>query len=299
MEYLKLPDLKSLATLVAVVEHGGVNEAARRLYVGQPAVTKRLRALDSTFGIKLMQRHGQRLELTAAGRKVYDFARLVLLHHRTLQDDLSSLREGRNQLRLEVNSAIGEHLLPNLLLRFSEAYPQFRIHSRMAYSRQIQTHLATGLADLALLEMAPDHPDILVQKWLDDELLLVCGEHHPLRHAGLIPLTDLHKLKYVLREPTSSMRLELDKALADVGIHDIPLVMEVGSTDTIIEILAAGRYVSFLPRFAVAESLADESLFRIKVEGLRIKRTLWIARTRSNLDNEVAEAFVQLLLQGR
>jgi len=73
----------------------------------------------------------------------------------------------------------------------------------------LPTRLATGLADLALLEQAPDHPDILVQKWLDDELLLVCGPGHALWGSGLVPLAELGQLRYVLREPNFSMRIIL------------------------------------------------------------------------------------------
>jgi len=71
--------------------------------------------------------------------------------------------------------------------------------------------------------------------------------------------------------------------------------MEVGSNDTIVEMLQGGRHVSFLPRFAVAEALAEGSLHHIGIAGLRIQRTLWIARTRATLDNPVAEAFITLL----
>jgi DNA-binding transcriptional LysR family regulator len=295
MEYKILPDLKGVATLRAVVELGGVEQAGRALHIGQPAVTKRLRALDACYGMPLMQREGRRLELTPAGERVYAYSRLVLDHQTILLEDLESLRAGQNRLRLEVTFAIGEHLLPQLLLDFSEANPDYRIESRMGYTRRIQTHLATGLTDLALLEQAPDHPDIVVQKWLDDEIVLVCGPSHPLWESDLIPLGELQKLNYVLRESQSSMRIILDKALQDVGIYHIPINMEVGSTDTIVEMLEHGRHVSFLPRFAVAEGLAEGSLYHIKVEGLRIKRTLWIARTRTNLDNEVAEAFIAKL----
>jgi DNA-binding transcriptional LysR family regulator len=89
------------------------------------------------------------------------------------------------------------------------------------------------------------------------------------------------------------MRLLLDKTLADIGIKDLPVVMEVGSSDVIIEMLQQGQHASFLPRFAVAGALAEESLSHIRIQGLRIKRTLWIARTRTNLDNPVAEAFIR------
>jgi DNA-binding transcriptional LysR family regulator len=295
MEYSNLPDLKHLATLRAVVEQGGVSEAARLLHIGQPAVTKRLRALDGCYAVSLMQRQGRMLELTPAGERVYAFARLVLDHQASLLDDLDSLRSGRNKLRLEVTFTIGERLLPSLLLGFSENYPEYEIESRLGYSRHIQRRLATGLSDLALLEQAPDHPDILVQKWLDDELVLVCGKGHPLWASGLLPVTELDRLDYVLREPQSSMRITLDKALNDIGIEDLPIAMEVGSTDTIVEMLQHGGHVSFLPRFAVDDALQSGSLYHVKVQGLRINRTLWIARTRSNLKNAVAEAFIQLL----
>jgi DNA-binding transcriptional LysR family regulator len=295
MEYRNLPDLSGLATLKAVVELGGVAEAGQALCVGQPAVTKRLRALDNCYGVDLMHRNGRRLELTTAGEKVYAYARLTLDHQTLLLDDLASLRAGQNRLRLEVTSDIGDHMLPDLLLRFADSFPEYRIESRMGYSRRIQTRLATGLSDLALLEQAPDHPDILVQKWLEDDLVLVCGPKHPLWESSLLPIEELRRLSYVLREPRSSMRATLEKALADIGIDQIPIAMEVGSTDTIVEMLQRGKHVSFLPRFAVEEALATGSLYHIKIQGLRINRTLWIARTRSNLNNAVSEAFIQLL----
>ena len=295
MEYRNLPDLKGLASLKAIVELGGVEEAGQALHVGQPAITKRLRALEASYGVNLMKREGRRLELTPPGERVYTYARLVLDHQNSLLDDLEILRAGQNHLRLEVTFSIGEHLLPDLLLQFNDAHPEYRIQSRMGYSRRIQTRLATGLADLALLEHAPEHPDILVQKWLDDELLLVCGPAHPLWGNELLPVTELNNLSYVLREPQSSMRTILDKSLKDIGIHQIPVAMEVGSTDTIVEMLERGKHVRFLPRFAVEDALAENTLYHIKTQGLRIKRTLWIARSRLNLNNDIAEMFIQLL----
>ncbi|MGB5450846.1 MAG: LysR substrate-binding domain-containing protein [Sedimenticolaceae bacterium] len=295
MEYKNLPDLKALATLREIVERGGVAEAGRAMHVGQPAVTKRLRALERCFGIELMVREAGRLRLTTAGERVYLYARLVMDHQVELLSDLRQLKAGRDRLRLAVTQSIGEHLLPDLLLAFADAYPDYRIDSRVGYSRSIQTRLATGLADLALTEIQPDHPDVLVQKWLDDELVLVCSPRHVLGSCEMLAVAEIPQLNYVLRERESSMRLTLDRALADISIHTLPIAMEVGSTDTIVEILERGRHVSFLPRFAVRGAIEDRELHHIRIEGLRIRRTLWIARTRTNLDNPVAEAFIKLI----
>ena len=92
MEYKDLPDLKALATLREIVERGGVAEAGRVLNVGQPAVTKRLRALERSFGLELMVREAGRLRLTTAGERVYQFARLVMDHQLELAGDLNQVQ---------------------------------------------------------------------------------------------------------------------------------------------------------------------------------------------------------------
>lgn len=295
MEYKLLPELDGWAALRAVVEKGGVIEAARVLRIGQPAVTKRLKTLEACYGVRLMERVGGRLRLTPAGEKVYLLAVQTLDRHFALREDLQSVASGQTTLRLEVTFAIGEHLLPSLLLQFSERFPDYRVNSRMGYGRRIQTRLASGVTDLALLESAPDHPDILVQKWMEDELWLVCGPQHPLAGTELLPVEQVPQLNYVLRERRSAIRDTLDEALRRIGIERVNVAMEVGSTDAIVEILSRGRHVSFLPRFAVIERVAQGRLARLKVTGFRIMRVLWIARHRANLDHPVAEAFIALL----
>ncbi len=297
MEYKKLPDLSGLAALRAVVEHGGVSSAAAILSIGQPAVTKRLRALDACYGCTLMQRVTGRLRLTSSGKKVYTFAVQTLDRNTLLIEDLQSLAEGTHLLRLEVTYSIGDHFLPELLVQFSDRFPQYKINSRFGYSQGIQTRLAMGLTDLAIMENAPNHPDILVEKWLDDELWLTVGPNHPLVRDNItsIEIQQLEQLSYVLRERQAAVREIIDKALHDINISNLNIKMEVGSTDTIAEILLHGHHASFLPRFAVEKQVAKGELFHIKVSNLHITRILWIARNRSNLDHRVAETFIRLL----
>jgi DNA-binding transcriptional LysR family regulator len=91
------------------------------------------------------------------------------------------------------------------------------------------------------------------------------------------------------------MRIILDQKLQDAGILKLPISLEVGSTDTIVEMLSRGLHMSFLPKFAVKDALKNNLLRHINVDPLKIKVTLWIARNRSSINNPVAEAFIQLL----
>jgi DNA-binding transcriptional LysR family regulator len=292
MEYDRLPDMGGWAALRAVVERGGVNGAAKVLNIGQPAVTKRLRALDACYGMPMMERYSGRLRLTEAGEKVYLLAVQALDRHRVLQEELQQNLNLAHSMRMETTFAIAEHLLPDLLLAFQEHHPEYRVESRVGYNRTIQTNVAAGMADLALLEDAPEHSELLVQRWMDDELWLVCGASHPLAGVDLLPLERLGELSFVLRERRSSIRDYMDEALDGVGIRALDVAMEIGSSDAIIEMLRRGRHVSFMPRFAVRERVAEGILARIKITGFRIRRTLWICRNRSRLDHPVVEAFI-------
>ena len=299
MEYKNLPDIRGWAALRAIIEKGGVSAAATTLNVGQPAVTKRLRALEESYGLPLVERVGGRLKLTAAGEKVYLLAVQTLDRQLGISQDLQMMVMGHKSMHLEATFSIGEHLLPDLLLQFAEIHPDYVIDSRMAYSRKIESHLATGLIDLALMESAPDHPDILVQKWMDDELWMVCGHNHSLAGTDLLPVEALASQNYVLREQRSSPREALDEALRRIGITALNIALQVGSTDAIVEMLERGRYVSFLPKFAVEDKVRKGDLFHIKVTGFRIIRTLWIARHRDRLDHPVVETFISMLKGGK
>lgn len=294
-EYSNLPEISGWAALRAVVERGGVLEAAKVLRIGQPAVTKRLKALDAIYGTALFERVGGRLRLTPAGEKVYLLAVQTLDRQAALYDELQRLAHGTNRLRIEATFAIGEHLLPRLLVAFAEEHPEYEVSSRLAYGRRIQTHLATHLADIALVEDAPDHPELLVQKWMDDELWLVAGASHPLAHVGSMALEQLGQYDFVMREQRSAVRNAVDEALERVGVGTMKVAMEVGSTDAIIEILSHGLHLSFLPRFAVEERVGEGRLVHVSIAGFRILRTLWIARNREALDHPAAEAFIKLL----
>jgi len=295
MEYTNLPDLTGWATLRATVEKGGVIEAAKILHISQSAVSKRLKGLEECYGVPLMERISGRLHLTKAGEKVYLLAVLTLDRQLSLREEINALATGQTKLRMEVTFGIGEHLLPDLLLKFKDLYPNYHIDFRLGYSRQVQQHLVMERVDMALIEMSPEHPNILVQRWLDDELWLVCTRNHPLHNIEILPLEELTKLNFVLREKKSSIREALDSALASIGIDQLNIALEVGSSETIIDILEHGKHMSFMPRFAVDERVEKKELYRIKVNGMRIRRTLWIARNRAALDHPVAEAFTKMI----
>jgi len=295
VEYRKLPDMNGWAALKAVVEQGGVLAAAKALNVGQPAVTKRIRALEQHYGVSLVERNGRRLALTTSGELVYRLAVEVLDRQMALEESLELLSRGHHQLRLEMSLSIGEYFLSNWLIEFARIHPEYKVRSRLGYGRDIEARLIRGVVDVAMLEAPTGHADILMQPWMEDELWLVCGPSHPLARHSMISVDRLRSGRFVLRETRSSLRDHLDEALRRIGIEQIDCALEAGSDKAIMEILLKDDLLSFLPRFFLQKPVERGEIHRIKVKGFRILRTLWIARRRDRLNHPPTEAFVELL----
>ena len=295
MEYKKLPDVNGWAALKAVVEHGGVNPAARALRIGQPAVTKRIRALEDNYGVMLFEKSGRNLSLTTAGELVYQFAVETLDKQTILEESLILLSRGQHQLRLEMSLSIGEYFLSHWLVEFARLHNDYKVRSRLGYGRDIEARLSRGIVDIAILEAPPEHTDILVQRWMEDELWLVCGPNHPLAGTDMISIEQISTGRFVLREVRSSLRDHLDNALHSIGIDNINCVLEAGSDKSIVEILLKDNLLSFLPRFILQDLVDSTDIHRIKVKGFRIMRTLWIARRRDKLDHAPSNAFIKML----
>ena len=295
MEYKRLPDINGWAALRAVVEQGGVNPVSRSLSVGQPAITKRIRALEYCYGVALFEKHGRSLTLTTAGELVYQFAVETLDKQAALEESLQLLSRGQHQLRLEMSLSIGEYFLSNWLVDFARIHPDYKVRSRLGYGRDIEARLSRGIVDVAILEAPPEHTDILVQRWKEDELWLVCGPNHPLAATDMISIDRIRAGRYVLRELRSSLREHLDNALRSIGIEQVNCVLEAGSDKSIVEILLKDDLLSFLPKFVLQDLVETGKVHRIKVKGFRIMRTLWIARRKDRLDHTPSDAFIKML----
>ncbi|MBD3609833.1 MAG: hypothetical protein HUJ30_04730, partial [Gammaproteobacteria bacterium] len=121
------------------------------------------------------------------------------------------------------------------------------------------------------------------------------GTAHPMAGEAKIGRDELGRLSFVLRERNAAIREHIQRVMDEEMLTRLDVVMEVGSTDAIIDILHRGRHMSFLPRFAVMDAVQDGSLKSIEVEGVSMTRTLWIARNRMNQQHPVAEAFIDML----
>src|SRR5581483_12097643 len=149
-------DTQALAAFAEVADSGSFSRAAEKLHLSQPAISKRIAALESQLGRPLFDRVGRAIHLTDAGRTLLPYARRTLQHLEDGKRALTQLAgEVGGRLSFGTSHHIGLHRLPPVLRRYTQKYPQvdLDIHfmdSEVACEAVLAGKLELGIVTLPL-----------------------------------------------------------------------------------------------------------------------------------------------------
>ena len=186
-------DLATLNAFIAIAELGSFSEAAERLHLTQPAVSKRIASLELQLNVRLFDRLGREVSLTEAGRALLPRAYQILNVLDDTRRALTNLNgEISGRLTLATSHHIGLHRLPPLLRAFTRAHPQVALDIQFLDSEVAYEEVLHGRAELAVITLAPEtrEPVHAVAVW-DDPLDFVAAPEHPLARSQTISLADV------------------------------------------------------------------------------------------------------------
>lgn len=281
-------DLDNLHTFLAVAEARSFSLAAERLHLTQPAVSKRVAALEGALGRRLFDRIGRQVSLTEAGRVLLPQARRILAGldeaRRTL-DNLSG--EVAGPLWLATSHHVGLHRLPPVLKAFTRDHPGVDLDIRFMESEDACRAVTHGDVDLAVVTL-PEEADAALKTatvW-EDPLLPVVAADHPL---ASIHVPDLGAHDAILPPRETFTRQIIDAALGQRRITPRH-TLETPYLETIRMLVGIGLGWSLLP-----ETLLDDSLCILPVAGLRPVRRLGSVVHRERTLSNAARAMLDML----
>ncbi|HEY6830595.1 MAG TPA: LysR substrate-binding domain-containing protein, partial [Gemmatimonadaceae bacterium] len=174
-------NLHHLRLFAAVVNHGGFTKAAESLRLSQPAISKSLNELERQLNLTLIDRSGRSIRLTDAGQTLYARARELFGVEWIAEQELREIRGlKRGVLRIGASTTIATYMLPPYLGRFRLRHPGIRIRASSANTRTVLRMLLESRVDVALVEGPVSHPQVDVQPWRQDELVVICHPAHRL-----------------------------------------------------------------------------------------------------------------------
>ncbi|OLS39992.1 LysR family transcriptional regulator [Bacillus sp. MRMR6] len=271
-------NIESLQMFCLVVDEGSISQAARLSYVSQPAVTRQIHQLENYYGVLLFDRTDGTMKVTVAGKMLYPYAKTIVHDFKRSKEVIKqAMGEYEITLHLGASFTIGEYLLPSLLGRFKKEIPEMKVTLTIKNTPNVLEDLENDVIDLALVEGLVENESLIVEKFADDELILFCSPEHP--WAGKVQMDELLNERMIMRESGSGTRLVVENMLHQHGILEkINGYMELGSTQAIKGAVEAGLGISILPRLTVARELSLGLLKEVDIEGVTIKRNLWLVK---------------------
>ncbi|WP_284638912.1 selenium metabolism-associated LysR family transcriptional regulator [Paenibacillus silviterrae] len=259
-----------------VAEKGSFSHAAQALHMTQPAVTMQVQSLEEYFGTKLFLRSTKKIELTEAGRTLLPYAKRSIDLMKETDVSMSKfthMLEGR--LHLGASLTVGEYILPRLLGPFSQEYPNISVSMKVINTKQILEEMLNHQLTFGLVEAEVHHPDVHTEALLSDELKLIVPAGHPLAEWEEVPVEEMLKYPFVLREQGSGTRRVMEEELSRVGCDAgaLKIVMELGSTGAVKSAVEAGLGISILSQSSVKHESALGVLQVKQLEHVRFKRS--------------------------
>ena len=284
-------DIAALKAFVAVAESGSFSRAAETVFLTQPAISKRIAALEAELGTSLFDRIGRKVQLTEAGKALLGRAHTILIEVEDARRSITNLSgEISGTLAMAASHHIGLHRLPNALKAYNHRYPDVQLDLKFMDSEGACAAIEHGDLELGVVTL-PEHAsvDLRTIKIWDDPLEIVVGVDHPLAKEKTIKPITLLNYPAILPGPGTITRELILSALAPVR-DGIDIGMATNYMEVLKMLAAIGLGWSALPH-----TLIDENLHILKIEGVKIERQLGIVLHRERSLSNAARAMMDII----
>ena len=286
-------EVDQLRTFVAVVTFGGFRRAADVLFVSQPAVSARIKALERSLGVTLFERGRGGLVLSVEGRALRAHAEQLLRAVALAQQAVHEASGASGGvLRIAAALSICTYLLPDVLKRFQAEHPKVTITVGSGHSKQVLEMILNGEAEIGLARSL-HHPQVETVSLGDDPLVLVA-------HPSRVPAKSR---KARLAEVADWPLIFFDRGSSDWTLSHglfrlaglVPnVVLEVETIEAAKRMVERGLGLAFLPWLAVTGDVRSKKLVAIEVTNAKpLGRSLDVIYSRHRSRSTEALSFLR------
>ncbi|MFT4046004.1 MAG: LysR substrate-binding domain-containing protein [Solimonas sp.] len=249
-------NLRDLKYLVALADHKHFGKAAAASFVSQPTLSTQIRKLEEELGVPLVERAPRKVMLTPAGRDAAERARRIVAEVEQMKEAARRSQDPEaGTVRLGVFPTLGPYLLPHVVPRIRERFPQLELLLVEEKSDVLLARLREGRLDAGLLAL-PVHDEQLHAEFLFEEpFLLAVPEKHPLARRDALKLDELSDQKLLLLEDGHCLREQALEVCRLSGANE-KSEFRATSLETLRQMVAADVGITLLPTLAVKPPVA-------------------------------------------
>ncbi len=287
--------LRQLKVFASVAKHLSFTRAAEELHLTQPAVSMQVKQLEGQLDSALFEQLGKKIYLTEAGEEVYHYSRLISQQLDELETVLANIK-GLEYGKLRISVATtANYFAPHLLAAFCQLYPGVNVILNVTNRQTLLHQLSENEVDMVIMGQPPAEMDLEAAAFMDNPLVTIAPQEHPLAGQERIPLKRLEKEVFLVRETGSGTRIAMQRFFDKHGIS-ITTSMEVSSDEAIKQSVQAGLGLGMMSQDAVQLELSMGKLAILDIEEFPILRYWYLVHRKGKRLSATAQAFKDFLL---
>lgn len=266
-----LPANDQLLSALTVARLGSFTKAAQELELSQPALSRQVMGLERQLGVRLFDRVGRAVRLTASGEELVARAGPLLEELSRVTSNLAAASgASTGRVRLGASESVAVNSLPAILRPYLAANRRVSLRLICRTSDRLPEMVARGELDIAVCAVEAEPPGLSAHKLWDEELVLVLPMTYPGRSRSIANY--LHE-DFILLPPSTVTRRLLDRALHDAGA-ELKVGLEHDSPEVIKAMVVAGLGLAILPESTVRKETRRGELAAWPLSDLKVTRAI-------------------------
>jgi len=283
--------LRQLEVFAAIARIDNVSRAAESLNMSQSAASSALVELERQFDCPLFDRIGKSLRLNSTGRGLLPQVEDLLAKAGEIEGFLAGGKLG--PLAVGATLTIGNYLATLIVAEYLQRHPESRVDLKVSNTRHVLDGLIRCELDVGLIEGEANDPDLLIEPWLADELVVFCAPQHKLAHIAQVTNQQLAGESWILRERGSGTRALFDRVVAP-ALEQVNIQLQLEHTEAIKRVVEAGLGLSCLSRVSLRDAFRRGSLVEIKTPQFNLQRHFYFVQHRQRHISPASRTFLAL-----
>lgn len=290
-------NLHQLRVFAALVSRGSYTAAAEHLHLSQPAISQQVKALETSCGVRLVERRSNRVEPTHAGEVLLKYASSILHLESQAEHALEEIRSGqRGRFVLGANTTGGMYIVPPIIAAYREQHPETEVILRIDGTELLVGAVASGSVDIAVVGGPITDRRLNVEPVVPDKLVLIAAPTHPLAGSSSVQISSLADVPFVVARYGSTTRRLIETKLRQHGVT-LRIAMEMAGTEDIKKAVEAGLGVAVVSQWSVLREVSAGYLRQVEILGADMTRHYEMLTHKHRYFAPAAEGFLAFMRQ--
>ncbi|SFJ02916.1 DNA-binding transcriptional regulator, LysR family [Paenibacillus sp. UNC496MF] len=257
-------NIENIEAFVYVNHYGSFNRAAEVLFLSQPSVTARIQTLERELDCKLFDRLGKQIALTEKGKQFLPYAQQIMQTFQKGKLHMQQRKTIPHELRIGATVSVSNYLIPSLLPRLKQRFPEIHIKLTTAGTDDLVNKLMGKEVDLAFVRKVA-HPTLISYKFFEDPIKLYVYEGHPFTRKAAVPIEEISGQPLVFFECGSLDWMRVHRVFDSLD-RQPNIEYLVDNSESAKKLVLERAGICFLPGQCVEEEVRGQRLFPIEFE---------------------------------